>query len=669
MKQMTHKDALSLPEANKASHYERNLFEASLDALVTISADGKIMDVNKATEKATGLPRTRLIGSDFCDYFTEPEKAKEGYLRVFSEGSVVDYPLDIRHKSGSVTQVLYNAAVYKNETGRVEGVFAAARDITKRKEAEDKLRLFSEAVENAPDAVQIVDLFGYVLYSNRAVEEMYGFSRKDYLGKHVNEMNADPEFAGKVIVPALHNSGRWDGELMVKHKSGHIFPVWLAASLVKDDKGKPLAMVGIIRDLTERKRAKTLGDALNTINMTLNSTLDFDPIMRQVAAESAQAIGSETGAIFLLEDGNWVVKYIYGLPEDIIGTKFDDEGAKGACLAARERKPVVGNDALNDPRLNPKTMRKYNIKSILIAPLIVKNEVVGALYFSNHSAAIPFDEEQVDFACKLSASISLAIKNARLYKQEREIANTLQTALLTIPERVPGVDFGHMYRSAAETAAVGGDFYDLFALDRERVGIIIGDVSGKGLEAATITSLVKNTIKAYAYHEPSPAIIISKTNEVILKASAPFIFVTVFFGILDTRSGRLAYCNAGHPPPILKRKSGMETLETGSTALGVLGDLTYPDGLESISPGDLLILYTDGVTEARCGQAFFGEQSLLRLLAQLERTSTRDVPEAIFNELLTRCRCKLTDDIAILTLSLSQKTAHSAGGAFRNERP
>lgn len=123
------------------SIYMRNLIEASLDPLVTISKEGKITDVNKATETVTGVSREQIIGSDFSAYFTEPEKAREGYRQVFTLGFVRDYPLAIRHTSGKITEVLYNASVYKNEAGEVEGIFAAARDITELKDAEEKLKL------------------------------------------------------------------------------------------------------------------------------------------------------------------------------------------------------------------------------------------------------------------------------------------------------------------------------------------------------------------------------------------------------------------------------------------------------------------------------------------------------------------------------------------------
>jgi len=128
-------------EALKAAHlYNRSLIEASLDPLVTINADGKVTDVNKATESITGFSRDRLIGSDFSDYFTEPDRARKGYMQVFLSGSVKDYPLAVRHTSGKITDVLYHATVYRNEAGQIQGVFAAARDITERKRAEEALR-------------------------------------------------------------------------------------------------------------------------------------------------------------------------------------------------------------------------------------------------------------------------------------------------------------------------------------------------------------------------------------------------------------------------------------------------------------------------------------------------------------------------------------------------
>lgn len=123
----------------QASHYARSLIEASLDPLVTISAEGRITDVNEAAVKVTGLARERLIGTNFWNYFTEPEKAREAYQQAFAKGFVTDYPLTIRHTEGRLSHVLYNASVYKDSNGKVLGVFAAARDMTPLKKAEMEL--------------------------------------------------------------------------------------------------------------------------------------------------------------------------------------------------------------------------------------------------------------------------------------------------------------------------------------------------------------------------------------------------------------------------------------------------------------------------------------------------------------------------------------------------
>jgi len=139
-------------EQRQASQYARSLIEASLDPLVTISPEGKITDVNEATIKVTGMPRAQLIGTDFSNYFTEPDKAREGYRQVFEKGFVTDYPLTIRHKDRRLVDVLYNASVYRDVNGNVLGVFAAARDVTERKRAEEKLHKASLYARNLLEA-------------------------------------------------------------------------------------------------------------------------------------------------------------------------------------------------------------------------------------------------------------------------------------------------------------------------------------------------------------------------------------------------------------------------------------------------------------------------------------------------------------------------------------
>jgi len=162
----------------------------------------------------------------------------------------------VRGKERKVLEI--KASPLRDAEGNIIAGIEAVRDITDRKRVEEKLKLFSEAIEEAMDGVQIVGLDGHVVYSNKAVQEIYGFSPEELAGRHVNEMNADPEFADRVIIPRMKEAGRWSGEILVKHKNGKIFPVWLATAIVKDASGTPIAMIGIIRDITERKQAEEI---------------------------------------------------------------------------------------------------------------------------------------------------------------------------------------------------------------------------------------------------------------------------------------------------------------------------------------------------------------------------------------------------------------------------
>lgn len=170
-------------EVIRLNAYNRSLIEASPDPLVTISVEGKITDVNAATEQVTGRARGELIGTDFSNYFTAPEQARAGYRQVFSEGFVRDYPLAIRHRNGRVTEVLYNASVYKNEQGRVLGVFAAARDITQRKQAETERGQYFKLFTTSNDLMCIADPNGAFLKTNPACTRTLGYSEAELVSQ------------------------------------------------------------------------------------------------------------------------------------------------------------------------------------------------------------------------------------------------------------------------------------------------------------------------------------------------------------------------------------------------------------------------------------------------------------------------------------------------------
>jgi PAS domain S-box-containing protein len=243
------------------SSYNRRLIEASIDPLVSIGSDGKITDVNEATETVIGVSRERLIGNDFLNYFTEPEKAREGYQKVLAEGLVRDYPLTIRHTSGKTTDVLYNATVYKNEAGEIQGVFAAARDITERKKVEENLstahNLLRQVFQSLDQAVLVVDsLTSKIIMCNSAVEQVFGYQEDEILSNAIDRLQINSKWGkkfGQALSYALDQSGRFHIEYRMRRKNGTNLDAEVTATEIKDHPRGRIGIVFVIRDITERK--------------------------------------------------------------------------------------------------------------------------------------------------------------------------------------------------------------------------------------------------------------------------------------------------------------------------------------------------------------------------------------------------------------------------------
>ncbi len=257
----TRAERLGAQEAlRRANAYNRSLIEASLDPLVTISAEGRITDVNAATEKATGCTREELIGTDFSDYFTDPAKARAGYQQVFREGFVQDYELEIRHRDGRLIPVLYNATVYRDERGEINGVFAAARDISARHRAEGALRRANaynrNLIEASLDPLVTISPDGKVTDVNVATEKVTGVNRAELIGTDFSDYFTDPEKARAGYQQVFREGLVQDYELEIRHRTGHLTPVLYNATVYRDERDEVVGVFAAARDITERKHAE-----------------------------------------------------------------------------------------------------------------------------------------------------------------------------------------------------------------------------------------------------------------------------------------------------------------------------------------------------------------------------------------------------------------------------
>ncbi len=518
--------------------------------------------------------------------------------------------------------------------------------------SEQEFRALAEAIVDWAWAVDENAVYTYVSPRVRAI---LGFEPAELIGKTPFDLMPPTEAqrVSKIFEPIVAAGKPFEMlENINLHKNGHEVVLETSAAPIFDEDGQLKGYRGIDRDITERKKEQEMSDTLNAINVAISSTLDYAQIMAEVLAVAAKAIDCEVATMAICDDKVWTIGHAYGLPKEWVGKSLSKKSAEAALVAAQSSAPFVSDDVSNDSRLDSQPLEELGVKSLLAVSLMARGSIQGALYFANRLSIKHFTSAQADFASKVASSISLAGENARLYSEQRNIADTLQTALITMPDSLPGIKMDCLYHSGTIAAQVGGDFYDLFEIEKGKIGVVIGDVSGKGVKAATLTSLVKNTIRAYVAQGDPPELTISKTNDVVCLSTDPEVFVTVFFGVLDTVENALVYCNAGHPLPLVRASDGsVFELQSTGTAIGVERSVTYESQGAMVQKGEVLLLFTDGVTEARRGLDFFGAERLKELFQDGETLSVLGLPGLIFERINSHCDGQLTDDVAILALS------------------
>ena len=249
----------------------------------------------------------------------------------------------------------------------------------------------------------------------------------------------------------------------------------------------------------------------------------------------------------------------------------------------------------------------------------------------------------------------------RLVALTRELDVAKQVQMSILPEDPPRSQTHQIQAQMTPAREIGGDFYDFFSLDEARLGLVIADVSGKGIPAALFTMVTRTLLKGAARNSPSPAACLSTVNELLAEDNETCLFVTLFYGELDLRDGRLRYCNGGHNPPRLVRSdSQVEVIPpTGNLVLGVVPGHEYHNGEVQLAPGDTLFLYTDGITEAQnIAEEEFGEERLDAHLSSLGQASVSEVASTIVDAVHAFTGdAPQSDDITYLALRLDARLA------------
>ena len=261
------------------------------------------------------------------------------------------------------------------------------------------------------------------------------------------------------------------------------------------------------------KEAARLSTALDQINSLIHSTLHAEQIMQRVVTEAGAAVGADSAVIALKHGDDWVAEYGYPEVPGIIHESVRTDEAPFILTAVAERRPIAIDDCETDPRCRPEVQRRFGVRSVLCLPLVVRDEVLGVIFFNRHKAAGA--HRAADDRLRRQAGRRRSRRPSRTPASTLRSSasrSTLQENFMHALPPVDGLELGEVSMPAFEPERIGGDFQDVFLVDDSRVAVLIGDVAGKGVRAAGLTETIRSVVRAFAAVDPSPAFVLTRTN-------------------------------------------------------------------------------------------------------------------------------------------------------------
>ncbi len=407
----------------------------------------------------------------------------------------------------------------------------------------------------------------------------------------------------------------------------------------------------------------------------LDSSLDPEQTLRRIAATAVPEF-AELCVVDLLEEDELLATTVAASLDPAIaprvealrrGQRIEADGSHPIALALSSRRAQVLEDLALTPALL-EAIRSAGPQAEALAagtatvvPMVARGRMIGAMTFVRAGGAQPALQRLIE---DLTGRAALAYDNARLYAERAAVAQTLRRSLMpaALPQ-IPGLELESYFRPTGTGSEVGGDFYDVFG-DERSWWLIVGDVCGKGAEAAVLTAFLRHTAAAYTRESASPAEVLSRVNEAMLKHDFEGRFATAILARLDLEQGgiRLTVASAGHPSGLLSRAGGSsEELGAGGTLLGVFPDAQIGERATLLAPGDSLALYTDGLAEAQAPQRFLSSSEMLGALARGAPGSAHEALATLLG--LVDLTHGARDDIAILTVRVQTASLSGARAA------
>ena len=391
--------------------------------------------------------------------------------------------------------------------------------------------------------------------------------------------------------------------------------------------------------LAELEALKTRVENLSSlieVSIIISSTLDLDTLISLVMEKAQMVMNAEASSVMLLNEQTGMLEWEVALGEKSEAVKNSKiqlrlgEGIAG--WVAQRGEPLIVPDVSTDPRFFKKSDEAtgFKTRSILAVPLKVKDKIIGVAEVINPLHGKAFTEDDLDLFLTFSRQVALAIENARMHRQmlekeklEQQLASARIIQESFMPQAFP-TDAAHRFEVAARSIPathIGGDFYDFIEFDDDSLGLVIGDVSGKGVPAALYMARLVSDFRFYTQLNRDPVATLARINDILVDRGRHGMFVTLQYALVDLASGRVEVASGGHLPPHWLRDNGTrgEPLELGAGGpLGIIGRMQFDLHQLHLLHGDTLIFFTDGVVEAKNKK---GEQYSMQRLAKFLRRS------------------------------------------------
>ena len=532
-------------------------------------------------------------------------------------------------------------------------------------------RLDSPLLREMQSSIIVTDLTGIIRWCNPYAEVFLGRPASELLGRDSAEFAAAPvdDELALEIYEALRAGRTWEGEFSVRHRDGSIVTAHVVDSPLHDERGRLVGVASMSLDLTARRRAEDRLRAQYEIARTLEAAHSIEEAGDDLLRIVCDVLGWSVGALWGLDIERSVLRCLATWSAgDCDAVAFEELTAemifrKGTGLPGRvwaDGKAAWIPDVSDDPNFpRAEAAAAGGLHGGFGAPIRRGRDVLGVLeFFATESR--PPDDDVLAMMDAAGTQIGQFIERTETERELRasraglaRLAETLQQSLLPphLPA-IPNIEIAAHHEAARYGSDVGGDFYDVFESARNDWSIVIGDVCGKGPEAAALAALVRYTARAAAIQTRRPRLVLNLVNEVVRRHSEERFCTAAYVRLRPDGDGaRLIVSCAGHPLPLVLRAGGdIESIPARGRVLGPFPELASVDRTVRLGPGDSLVLYTDGVIDARGPEGFFGEVRFEEALGSCAGSSAEVIVKAIERRLNEFHHGEPRDDIAFVVL-------------------